>query len=79
MKIQKKGDWAYYRGDEFIKFTWRHKVRLFLGVNGQHHDGRYTFSVPKWGKISLQKKMYSFMYYIGNPLLNFVIGFKRIR
>lgn len=73
-----KGDWAYYNGENFVGYTLRHKVRLFFGINGQSHSGKYYFKVPNWGNLRVQKMMYTFMFYVGNPVLNFFIGYKRI-
>ena len=77
MKIELQGDWGYWAdsGQLFQGYTKRHKVRLFFGINGQQHDGSYCFKVPKWGN---QKKMHQFMSLVGNPLLNFVIGYEKM-
>lgn len=74
-------DWGYFKkevvnGKEtvtFLGYTLRHRLRLFMGMNGMHHNGQYTYSVPNWGSVSFQKKMYWFMNKIGNPLLNKIL------
>lgn len=68
-----EGDWI--KDD---KYTLRHKIRLFFGIHGQMQDGSYCFDVPNWGSIKTKKMMYKFMYYIGNPLLNRLIGYKKL-
>lgn len=57
-----------------MKLTKTHKIRLFLGVNGQLPSGKYSYTVPNWGGLKTQKLMHKFMFYIGNPMLNFLLG-----
>lgn len=73
-------DWAtkyYFDGGFVIKYTLRHKIRLWFGIHGSMPDGSYCFNVPKTGNAMMQRILYKLMYYIGNPLLNKVIGYKK--
>lgn len=38
-----KNDWCIKEGDVIVRLTLRHKVRLFIGIHGQMHDGTYLF------------------------------------
>jgi hypothetical protein len=80
MKKKKKHSWQHILPKQTKRhhIDWRHKIRLWLKVNGRHHDGRWTFGVPNWGGIKTKKMMFKFMYHVGNPLLNSIIGYKKI-
>lgn len=78
-----KGDWAWYKetslerveagfGKEtFVRYTLKHKLRLLLGMHGQQHDGSYCYGNFDWvPSKKLQKKLYRFMFKVGNPILN---------
>ena len=86
-----KGDWGYFKensqrlieigfGKEaFSHYTLRHKIRLFIGIHGQMQDGSYCFgNFDKFPKF-LQKPLYKFMYYIGDFILNRLIGFAKLK
>ncbi len=80
--IEKQGDWAYKHikpaGSYYYTYTTRHKVRLFFGIHGQMHDGRYCFDVPTTRFFWLNKKMHTFMFKVGSPVLNFLIGYDKV-
>lgn len=56
--------------------TKRHKIRLFFGIDGLIPERGYCFKIPKWTPEKLKRPFYKFMHYFGNPLLNFLIGYK---
>ena len=59
-------------------YTLRHKIRLALGVHGERHDGSWCFGhLPKWVPFKIARGFYSFMFYVGDPILNFIIGYKK--
>ena len=51
---------------------------MFFGLTGRMPSGKYCFRAPQWGGFKTQRAMYTFMYHIGNPLLNFFIGYERM-
>lgn len=51
-------DWKYADGS----YTLRHKVRLFLGINGQMHNGMYTFSLPSCIPVKYHRFLYDLMF-----------------
>lgn len=44
----KQGDWGYFTGKAFSAYTLRHKVRLWIGIQGNLSEDYYFFSLPKW-------------------------------
>ncbi len=57
--------------------TIKHRIRLFIGITGQMHDGSYCFGrCPEWVPFKLARMFYKFMFYVGNPVLNKIIGYK---
>lgn len=56
----------------------RMKIRHFFGVNGQLPDGRWCYTVPDWGGHKTKLLMYKFMFHVGDPLLNVIIGYEKL-
>lgn len=86
-----KEDWSYWTkacdehkkagsGTEFfVVLTKRHKIRLMIGIRGKMQSGKYCFgSADKLPKV-LHRPFYKFMFYVGDPVLNFLIGYKKIK
>ena len=73
-KIQEPTYLYGYQDKKMKQLTNIHKLRIFMGVNGQHHDGTYCYTVPKWGGFKTQRMMFTFMHFVGNPIMNFVLG-----
>jgi hypothetical protein len=48
--LTKRGDWSYWRGKTiFVKYTWKHKIRLLIGIQGRMQTGEYVFKRVKYG------------------------------
>lgn len=41
--LKKRGDWSYWQGDFFIGYTWKHRIRLLIGLDGKLQTGEYSF------------------------------------
>lgn len=47
--LRMKGDWAYYQGSIHIGYTWRHRIRLLIGLDGKMQNGQYVFKRVRYG------------------------------
>jgi len=56
--LKKRGDWSYWQGDIFIGYTWRHRLRLLIGLDGKIQNGQYVFK-----RVSYGSRLHRFLNY----------------
>lgn len=49
IKTKLRGDWSYWKGNVFVKYTWRHRIRLLIELNGKMPGGDYVFKRVRYG------------------------------
>ncbi len=41
--VKLRGDWAYWQGNHFLRYTWKHRIRLAIGLDGHLGGQQYCF------------------------------------
>ena len=52
-------------------------LRRLVGTHGRQCDGSWCYGNYTHGKLGA-RTFYKFMFYIGSPILNSIIGYKRL-
>jgi len=47
--VTKRGDWSYWQGGHLLGHTLRHRIRLWIGLDGLMHNGDYVFKRVRYG------------------------------